>query len=260
MSCGQCFPCRLGTQQLAKIMERICGGKGDPARPGAPGEPGQPDIRHRPLRHRPHPGPPHQRHPRGPAHRVQTDRGQRPLRWSGAPTRPWSPRPASMPVPPMWTCRAIWRASGWAALDQAMAKVQERLPHARHHRPGVRAPLRGQLPPQPAGPAFGHPLAQALFGRPGDERGHRPARDARRVQGAQGGRGGGRSGRLVLRLLPGAPGLSHHRLRGPGRPRRHGRLRHRPPTACRARCWPSRPPRWSAWAPRSATASGWART
>ena len=29
MSCGQCFPCRLGTQQLVKIMERICAGKGD---------------------------------------------------------------------------------------------------------------------------------------------------------------------------------------------------------------------------------------
>ncbi|MCF8033213.1 MAG: FAD-dependent oxidoreductase [Desulfarculaceae bacterium] len=28
MSCGQCFPCRLGTQQLAKIMERICAGQG----------------------------------------------------------------------------------------------------------------------------------------------------------------------------------------------------------------------------------------
>ncbi|MGD9124946.1 MAG: FAD-dependent oxidoreductase, partial [Desulfarculaceae bacterium] len=28
MSCGQCFPCRLGTAQLARIMDRICQGKG----------------------------------------------------------------------------------------------------------------------------------------------------------------------------------------------------------------------------------------
>jgi len=28
MSCGQCFPCRLGTVQLARIMARICDGQG----------------------------------------------------------------------------------------------------------------------------------------------------------------------------------------------------------------------------------------
>ncbi len=27
-SCGQCFPCRMGTEEMAEIMERICGGRG----------------------------------------------------------------------------------------------------------------------------------------------------------------------------------------------------------------------------------------
>ncbi len=28
-SCGQCFPCRLGTEQLSRIMEKICSGQGE---------------------------------------------------------------------------------------------------------------------------------------------------------------------------------------------------------------------------------------
>ena len=28
-SCGQCFPCRLGTEEMAQILERICSGQGD---------------------------------------------------------------------------------------------------------------------------------------------------------------------------------------------------------------------------------------
>ncbi len=29
-SCGQCFPCRLGSQRIAAILERICAGRGEP--------------------------------------------------------------------------------------------------------------------------------------------------------------------------------------------------------------------------------------
>lgn len=30
-SCGQCFPCRLGTKEMSAILERLCSGKGSPA-------------------------------------------------------------------------------------------------------------------------------------------------------------------------------------------------------------------------------------
>jgi formate dehydrogenase beta subunit len=33
-SCGQCFPCRLGTEEMSAILEGICAGKGHPDDPG----------------------------------------------------------------------------------------------------------------------------------------------------------------------------------------------------------------------------------